>query len=253
MFRLMFWTILAASALAACSRGLLDPWPELEAPRVRRDFRVIGWSVEARPIYAHVYGGGAETVLLLSGLHGNAPAGKHLLRQFMTHLEANPDRVADRRVVVIPSLNPDGFERRSRQNAHGVDLDRNLPSANWLHLTHCGRRPASEPETAALLLALEKYDPARVLVVAGPLNRVTYLGGAGPLAARMAETSGYLLDPVPFRPPSGSLAAYAGKDHRIPTVVFDLKSRERYEGMWGEMHEALEIFVLGEEGMRDEG
>jgi len=245
MFRLVFLSILTASALAACSRGFVVPQPGRESSRARRDFRVIGWSVEARPIFAHVFGRGDEKVLVVSGLHGNAPAGKRLLRQFMTHLEANPALVAGRQVVVIPSLNPDGFVRRTRPNAHGVDLDRNLPSTNWRHLTHCGRRPASEPETAAILLALDKYDPDRVLIVAGPLNRITHAGGAGPLAARMARASGYLLDPVPYRPPSGSLAAYAAKDHRIPTVVFDLKSRHRYEGMWQETYEALEIFVRG--------
>jgi len=247
MARLMIWTMLAASALGACSRGFVGGFPDPEADRVARDFRLIGWSVETRPIFAHTFGRGTETVLLVSGMQGNVPAGKRLLRQFMTHLEQNPGLTRDRRVVVIPSLNPDGFARRTRHNARGVDLDRNLPATNWRYLTCCGPSAASEPETGALLLALDRYDPSRVLVVAGPLNRITHLGGASPLAQRMARASRYTLDPLPFRPPSGSLAAYAGRDHRIPTVVFDLKSRDRYEGMWQETYEALEVFVLGEE------
>ncbi len=50
-------------------------------------------------------------------------------------------------LLVVPVVNPDGFETGERANAHGVDLNRNWNSQNLL---------AMEPESEALRIQIEK-------------------------------------------------------------------------------------------------
>ena len=59
---------------------------------------------------------------------------------------------------VVPAYNPDGLARGTRRNAHGVDLNRNYPY-HWAPLTgsyYSGPRPASEPETRAMMRFLRQ-------------------------------------------------------------------------------------------------
>ncbi|MBN2492150.1 MAG: DUF2817 domain-containing protein [Planctomycetes bacterium] len=215
-------------------------------PAVPHDFRLVGWSVEARPIFAHIHGAGEETVLLVAGLHGDAPTGTQLVRQFMTQLAAEPGLLTGRRVVTLPLLNPDGRARGTRHNARDVDLERNFPTRNWRISAHGGSQPASEPETAALVLAVERYRPARVLQLRSPLFCVTSFADAGQLARRMAEACGHPLVTPRLPHPTGALASYLATDRRIPTVVLDLRRRDAYPELWAEVHPALEVFVRGE-------
>ena len=63
-----------------------------------------------------------------------------------------PPRVFD--MWLVPTLNPDGRAADTRQNGHGVDLNRNF-SAGWTahgvprSTYYSGPRPFSEPETRA--------------------------------------------------------------------------------------------------------
>ena len=64
---------------------------------------------------------------------------------------------------VVPTYNPDGLARGTRKNAHGVDLNRNFPY-RWKDLDgsyESGPRPASEPETRAMMRFL-RDDPPRL-------------------------------------------------------------------------------------------
>jgi murein peptide amidase A len=106
---------------------------------------VVGHSVQHRPIrLVHVAGPGPR-VLVVGCIHGNEPAGIAIVRALeRSHPHAD--------LWLVPVLNPDGLARRVRQNAHGVDLNRNFPSL-WQRIGHpwstyySGPRPFSEPET----------------------------------------------------------------------------------------------------------
>lgn len=119
----------------------------------------IGRSVEGRPIVA--FGSGSRDaalkVLVVGAIHGDETAGMRIARRLV---HAPPIRRV--RLVVIPTINPDGVAANTRGNAHGVDLNRNFPY-RWRPLgggEYSGPRPLSEPESRAAqhLILSEKPD-----------------------------------------------------------------------------------------------
>jgi hypothetical protein len=134
--------------------------------------RVIGHSVKGRPIVAWrlgQHGPGIRTVVIVANMHGNE-------RQVRQIPEALRDgrRIRGVDLWVVPTLNPDGYARDTRKNAHGVDLNRNFP-ANWVHLTGhyaSGPKPASEPETRAMMRFLKAVHPFRMISFHQPLDAV---------------------------------------------------------------------------------
>jgi len=135
---------------------------------------VIGQSVKHRPIVAWHLGEpapGRQTVLIVSTMHGNE-------RQIQQIPEALRDgrRIKGADIWVLPVMNPDGLARNTRQNAHGVDLNRNFPT-QWVHTTGhyaSGPRAASEPETRAMMRFLLKIRPDRMISFHQPLHGVDY-------------------------------------------------------------------------------
>lgn len=124
----------------------------------------IGTSTSGRPIVAIRQGpADAPNVLLVLGqMHGSEPRGRDVVRE-VRRLKFP----AGVQVWTISSMNPDGGVAGTRTNAHGVDLNRNFPF-QWRanprsHTYYPGRRPASEPETAAMLTFLNELRPDVIL------------------------------------------------------------------------------------------
>ena len=91
----------------------------------------LGESVEGRAINAVTAGSGPTTVLLWSQMHGNESAATmslaDIIQWFATAPESDSLRasLAERlTIVMVPMLNPDGAERFIRENAIGVDINR---------------------------------------------------------------------------------------------------------------------------------
>lgn len=129
-------------------QDLADAYPELAT------LSSIGQSVEGRELWVlRISGGeGDKNGIVVNGAQQGdkivTPAVvAYLAQSLLAGYDADPEI---RRLVdatdwyLMPMLNPDGYERRSRYNAHGVDLNR-----NWGGPGH-GENPFSEPETAAL-------------------------------------------------------------------------------------------------------
>jgi protein MpaA len=128
--------------------GSMFATPSVPAQHLQRAV-VLGHSVLGRPIRAFEVGDPASPrkVLVVGCIHGNEPAGI-----------AIADALARVRAVrgvdlwIVPDLNPDGVAADTRQNADGVDLNRNFPW-RWRPLGppgttfYAGRRPLSEPES----------------------------------------------------------------------------------------------------------
>jgi murein peptide amidase A len=120
---------------------------------------VIGHSVRGRPIV--VFENGAPPVrlkvLVVGAIHGDETAGMRIARRLIAG-----DLPAQTKLLVVPTINPDGVAARTRGNAHGVDLNRNFPY-RWRPLgggEYSGTGPLSEPEsrTAHRLIRREKPD-----------------------------------------------------------------------------------------------
>jgi murein peptide amidase A len=145
--------------------------PRTGASRFHLRPRRFGTSVLGRPLRAYRVGDrrSGVTAVLLGNMHGNEPAGVRLVNA----VRKDP-RVAGVDLWVVPTMNPDGLTADTRQNAHGVDLNR-----NWAHLWRpqtgpydSGPRPFSEPETRAMRRFLNHIEPQFVVSFHQPLHGV---------------------------------------------------------------------------------
>jgi N-acetylmuramoyl-L-alanine amidase len=121
---------------------------------------LAGQSVEGRPLDVHHRGDRDAPLraLVVGQVHGDEPGGRSVANAV---LRATPP--AGVQVWVVRDLNPDGRARRTRQNARGVDLNRNFPH-RWRKAKRRGRfwpgpRAASEPETQWAMRLIRTIRP----------------------------------------------------------------------------------------------
>lgn len=98
-------------------------------------------------------------MLVVGATHGDELAGRAVTRRLR---HADPPQGVS--LWLIDTINPDGAAARTRQNARGVDLNRNFPF-RWRPIgrpfteTHSGRRPLSEPESRAAAAFIRRLRP----------------------------------------------------------------------------------------------
>ncbi len=117
-------------------------------------FRVaeIGQSIQGREIRSVTFGDGPVTVLLWSQMHGDESTASMALAdifRFLAEADSDPLRERLRReltLVFVPMLNPDGAELFQRENALGVDINRDA-------------RRLATPEARALKALHERLQP----------------------------------------------------------------------------------------------
>lgn len=94
------------------------------------EIRLLGHSVEDRPIRMVSIGSGDIDVLLWSQMHGNESTATRSIVDLLSFLAENREQksvnslLQDLRIHFIPMLNPDGASRWTRENAIGIDLNR---------------------------------------------------------------------------------------------------------------------------------
>jgi protein MpaA len=141
---------------------------------------VIGHSVEGREIRATRVGeaGAAVNVLVVGNVHGNEPAGEAIVGRLRR--ARVPDGVA---LWLVRTGNPDGRADGTRQNARGVDLNRNFPW-RWRPgprgTFYPGRRAGSEPETRALMRLVRRVRPQLAVYYHQMLGMTVRARGADP-------------------------------------------------------------------------
>ncbi|MBN1529735.1 MAG: DUF2817 domain-containing protein [Thermoleophilaceae bacterium] len=160
---------------------------------------VIGSSVRGTPIRAFRVGPARARVKLLvvGSVHGDEPAGRAIVARLRR--SAPPRGTA---LWLIPDLNPDGHAAGSRQNANGVDLNRNFPY-RWqadggpFDTYHSGSGPASEPETQALARFVERVRPRVTLWYHQALRIVVRSTGDAQLERLYSRRSGLPREGLP--------------------------------------------------------
>ncbi|MFT4246895.1 MAG: M14 family zinc carboxypeptidase, partial [Pseudomonas sp.] len=168
-----------------------EQWWTLVTPLLTpaRGFHVeeIGHSAEGRPLRHVQWGQGATQVLLWSQMHGDESTASMALADLFRFLGEHPGdpRVARLRrqltLHFMPIVNPDGAARFQRNNAQGIDLNRDAralssPEARALKALHDRVRPAfgfnlhdqrvgyrvgSSDRGAAITLLAPPFDAAR--------------------------------------------------------------------------------------------
>ncbi len=204
----------------------------------------IGRSVNDKPIKALVLGKGPETVMVLASIHGSEPAGTPFIDPMLAHIRKHPQLLTNRRIVIVPIVNPDGYERRRRTNVHGVDLNRNFPAANRTNNKRTGRKGLSEPESRAIHALIWKHKPNRIVSIHQPVGCIDYDGPAGKLAAAMAKACDLPVRRLGSQP--GSLGSYAAVDLGIPTITLELRKGDESLGpdvLWKKYGAAMLAFI----------
>jgi protein MpaA len=186
-------------------------------PADRRPVRtvVIGHSVLGRAILARVVGAPAapRRILVVGCLHGNERAGEAITRRLRS--VTPPARTV---LWIVDEFNPDGCQANTRQNAHGVDLNRNSPW-HWQPIEHrggtyySGTGPLSEPESRAIVRLIDGLRPAVSIWYHQHASLVDdSSGGSLAIERRYAHAVGLPLRDFGFFP--GSITSW--QDHAYP-------------------------------------
>jgi N-acetylmuramoyl-L-alanine amidase/Zinc carboxypeptidase len=172
----------------------------LAAPPALPERIVPGHSVQGRAIVA-MRRGAADApvrVLVTGSIHGSELAGHAVIARLR---RMRPP--AGVQLWLVRSVNPDGALRGTRQNARGVDLNRNFPR-RWrgggrpFDTYFPGPRPASEPETRALMRLVRRVRPHLSMHYHQALRLVNLSVGADPAVVRAyARRVGLPAAPLP--------------------------------------------------------
>jgi murein peptide amidase A len=185
---------------------------------------LLGRSVLGKQIDAIETGDSDEArkVLVVGNIHGDEPAVITIAR---TLAQLPPPADAD--VWIIPTLNPDGVAAHTRQNADGVDLNRNFPW-HWRPLGqhgyryYSGPRALSEPESRLAFHLILRLRPAVSIWFHQPDGLVDESGRDVRIERRFAELVGLPLVQLPRFP--GSVTSW--ENHRFPgTTAFVVELR----------------------------
>jgi murein peptide amidase A len=178
----------------------------------------IGRSAGGRAIVATESGAPAapSRVLVVGCIHGNECAGIAVVRR-LRRLPV-PETVD---LWLVPTLNPDGRAADTRQNGHGVDLNRNFPAGWSAHGTpwstyYSGPRPFSEPETRAARRLILTVRPTLSIWYHQHMRLVWAWGRSTAAARRYAAAVGLPL----FRSPSPGGTASRWQNAHFPGASF---------------------------------
>lgn len=164
----------------------------------------IGYSVQGRPINAYYFGNGSEAVLFTGAIHGSELSSKYIMDSWIAELEAKSSNIpANKQIVIVPSVSPDGVATASRYNSRNINLNRNFPTRNWTsdiivsggrtEVGAGGKSALSEPESAALARFTQQLGPKLVVTYhsLGSLVNGNDVGIANTLGPAYAQATGY--------------------------------------------------------------
>ncbi|WP_396197256.1 M14 metallopeptidase family protein [Flavobacterium sp.] len=114
------------------------------------EVKVIGQSVLQKEIYQVKIGSGKTKILIWSQMHGNEPTTTKGLFDFFNFLASDTELAhqikSNYTLLCIPMLNPDGAFAYTRENANGIDLNRDAVAE-------------TQPEMQLLKRTYEQFKP----------------------------------------------------------------------------------------------
>ncbi|MFT6311311.1 MAG: hypothetical protein ACJAQS_001682 [Porticoccus sp.] len=170
-------------------------------------------------------------VLLVGGIHGDEYSSVSIVFKWLRTLDEYHSGLFD--WYIIPLLNPDGLlqQKAQRQNANGVDLNRNFPTPNWdveapkywLKTSKNVRRypgpsAGSEVESQLLMNVIDEFEPDVIVSVHAPHSLVDY-DGPPKAPNRIGDLQLHRLGVYP-----GSLGNYAGVHKGVQVITIELSS-----------------------------
>ena len=192
----------------------------------------FGHSVQNRPLRAYILENDTpvdtdDVTLIYAAVHGNETSTPGVIESLRAHLKRHPGNLLGRRVILVPVLNPDGLARKSRRNAHNVDINRNYPGT-WRRprrgeVFKPGSGPASEPETQGMIALVNKYRPRKLVSIHQPLNCMIPSGAlGGELARAMQRENKYAIHEDAGYPTPGGFGGYCERILDAPIVTLEL-------------------------------
>ncbi|SMF78332.1 M14 family zinc carboxypeptidase [Pseudobacteriovorax antillogorgiicola] len=177
-----------------------------------------------------------KKVLVLGLMHGDEAEGGSVARRWMERLV---DLTARNQWRIVPILNPDGWEAKTRMNANGVDINRNFPSKDWDELAHKywvqkkGKDPrrnpgpsaGSEPETKCTIKHIEDFRPDFIVAIHTPYGVLDFDG------PKIRFPNYKWIPWVSLGTFPGSLGRYMWKDKNVPVLTVELKDSKLLEKM----------------------
>jgi predicted deacylase len=203
-------------------------------------WRIEGYGRSVRGAELRVHLPPRPRRLLVAGLHGEEPETVQLARGIVDRIGGG-----DARCAVVLCANPDGVAEGRRQNARGVDLNRNFAAASWrpgttpsypagidparrvpanrTNVSSTGDVPLSEPESAALAALIDRLGPELVLDLHSPLELVlTTPLVPEAIASELARAAGMKLTEELGSPVPGALRDWLG-DGGIPCITYEVE------------------------------
>jgi murein peptide amidase A len=203
-------------------------------------WRIEGYGRSVRGAELRVHLPAQPRHLLVAGLHGEEPETVQLARGILDRVDGDEATCA-----IVLCANPDGVTGGTRQNARGVDLNRNFPATSWragttpsypagidparrvpanrTNVSSTGGTPLSEPESAALAALIARLDPVLVLDLHAPLELIltTPLVPAE-VARELADAAQLELTDDIGSPVPGALRDWLG-DGGVPCITYDVE------------------------------
>jgi murein peptide amidase A len=180
--------------LAAAAGGGAGADPPATAAAQRG---LLGRSVEKRAITAVQIGdpAGTRIAVVVGVIHGDERAGLRIVSALKREASGVRGGLAGTQLWAIATVNPDGLGAHTRKNSRGVDLNRNFPYRWRGNVPHSsgyypGPRPASEPETRAVMGFVRRVRPDLSIWYHQPWGAVLACRGRPQAAVEYAKLVG---------------------------------------------------------------
>lgn len=211
----------------------------------------FGHTSQGLPLMGYSFGPSPSKVLLLGGTHGDEIEGVTLAFGLIERfLENFPYNIG---VTVVPALNLDGVLLKTRTNARGVDLNRNLPTKDWTPKTLNPRYPpgpsaGSEPENKALVEYMNKTPLKFILSLHSYHPMILVNGDSQKEAELMSSFTGYEVKGDVGYPTPGSLGTFGAHDRSIPTITYEIQRDQPLSEIIGFHYPAIIELIKSLEG-----